>query len=40
MSVPSKKIWRERLRSPLISHGAGLAALSLLILGDVCVALH
>lgn len=33
MSAPTKKTWRERLRSPLISHGAGLAALSLLLLG-------
>jgi type IV pilus assembly protein PilO len=33
MSASFRKTWRERLGSPLISHGAGLAVLSLLILG-------
>ncbi|MDR3734988.1 MAG: GspMb/PilO family protein [Acidobacteriaceae bacterium] len=33
MNAPFQKTWRERLGSPLISHGAGLAILSLLILG-------
>ncbi len=33
MSTSFRKTWRERLDSPLVSHGAGLAALTLLILG-------
>jgi hypothetical protein len=33
MNNATRKTWREHLSSPLVSHGAGIAALTLLIIG-------